>query len=208
MGSLLRPVGSLPPRVYWFRRSMVVGLVAVLIVGGWWLLGGLGGQRSAASPPSPTASGSHTPTPSATGSPTATHRPSATGPTTCPDSVIRVLAVTSAASYPAGTAPRLTVQVTNTSDLPCMRDLGQAALELLVYSGKTRVWSSDDCNPGGGHAVVTLKAGQTFGSTVQWDRQTSAPGCPSGRPNAAAGAYQLVARTLALRSAPSPFSLL
>jgi hypothetical protein len=121
--------------------------------------------------------------------------------------VIRVLAVTGESFYPPGTTATLTVQVTNTSAVPCRRDLGQAALELLVYAGKTRVWSSDDCNPGGGHALVTLRAGQTFGSTVQWGRQTSAPGCPSGRPKATAGAYQLVARSLSLSSAPAPFSL-
>jgi hypothetical protein len=215
MGSLLRPVGSLPQGVYWFRRCLVAGVVLVVLLGGWWVLGSFGGQGSAASSPPATPTGSHTPASSATSSPSVTHRPSATkssataaGPATCPDSVIRVLAVTSEASYSAGAAAKLTVQVTNTSAVPCKRDLGQAALELLVYAGKTRVWSSDDCNPGGGHAVVTMKAGQTFSSTVQWARQTSVPGCPSARPTAAPGAYQLVARSLALRSAPSPFSLL
>jgi hypothetical protein len=196
--------------VYWFRRTLVAVIVVAVVGGGWWLVGGLTGGTSAASgSPPPTSTGSHRPTPTTTASSSHTSTPTrtSTGVTTCPDSVIRVLAVTSQASYPAGTAATFTVQVTNTSTVSCRRDLGLAALELIVYAGKTRVWSSSDCNPAGSNAVVTLRPGQTFGSTVRWQRQASAPGCPSGRPAAKAGAYQLVARSLALSSAPAPFSL-
>jgi hypothetical protein len=212
MASLLRPTGPLPAGVYWFRRSLVVAVVLVVVLGGWWVVGGLGQGSAASQGLGP--SGSHSPTASPTRSAAPTHTARSTRSptaaatvTTCPDSVVRVLAVTGESFYPPGTAASLTVQITNTSVASCRRDVGQAALELLVYAGKTRVWSSNDCNPGGGHALVTLKPGQTFGSTVKWDRQTSAPGCPSGRPKATAGAYQLVARSLSLSSAAAPFSL-
>ena len=55
--------------------------------------------------------------------------------------------------------------------------------------------------------MVTLRAGQTFATTVVWSRTTSAPGCPSGKPQAAPGHYQLVARNLTLTSAPAAFQL-
>ena len=128
-------------------------------------------------------------------------------PGACPDSVIKVTALTDATTYPAGKDPRLTVEVSNIGTTSCKRDLGQVALELIVSSGSARTWSSDDCNPGGSHAVVTLRAGQTFATTVVWSRTTSAPGCPSGKPQAAPGHYQLVARNLTLTSAPAPFQL-
>ncbi len=223
MGSFLHPVGSLPPSAYWLRRLLVLLVAVLLLVGLWWLYGGVGGNSGSASP-GPTSSGSSTPSPtgssptptaSVTQSPTTTpsattSKPSATGsatPVACPDSVIKVLAVTGEATYPAGAPAKLSVQVTNTGPVACKRDVGQAALELIVSSGSARVWSSDDCNPGGGHAVVTLRSGQTFATTVSWDRQTSAPGCPSGKPKAAPGHYTLVARNLTLKSAATPFAL-
>ncbi len=221
---VLHPVGSLPPRAYWLRRLLVLLVVLVLLVGLWWLIGGLGsgGNGSAApggsgspgpssSSPSATTSATTSATHSATTSPsTSTSKPSSSGSATvalCPDSVIKVLATTGQTSYPAGTPAKLGVEVTNTGTTSCKRDVGQAALELIVGSGSARTWSSDDCNPGGGHAIVTLRAGQTFATTVSWDRQKSAPGCPSGEPKAAPGHYTLVARNLTLKSAPTPFAL-
>ncbi|MGZ4582400.1 MAG: hypothetical protein ACXVXG_17330 [Nocardioidaceae bacterium] len=78
---------------------------------------------------------------------------------------------------------------------------------MTVTQGSKRIWSSDDCNPGGGSAIATLRPGQTFSTTVVWSRQTSKPGCPAGQPAAAPGTYQLLARNLSLTSAPAPFTL-
>jgi hypothetical protein len=118
-----------------------------------------------------------------------------------------VVALTSDTAYAAGRDPRFTIQVTNNAATACTRDLGQVALELVVTSGAARVWSSDDCNPGGGHAVVTLKPKQVFASTVVWDRTISKPGCPADQAKAAAGQYQLTARNGTLHSVATPFSL-
>jgi len=127
--------------------------------------------------------------------------------TLCPDSVIRVEALTDSTSYAAGVKPKLTVSVTNTGKVACKRDIGQAAMSLVVSLGTTRVWSSDDCAPGGQAAVDVLKPGQVFSSTVDWSRTSSKPGCPSGQPAAVAGSYTLVARNLTLKSVPAPFVL-
>jgi cytoskeletal protein RodZ len=224
VGTVLHPVGPLPPRAYWLRRVLIVLLVVLVVALVWWLFAGLSGGTPAAGP---TGSGSPSTTPSATpttSSPSATTSPTTTSPSPtpsvttspsttatsalCPDSVIKVTALTDATTYAAGKDPRLTVEVQNTGTVSCKRDLGQVALELIVSSGSARTWSSDDCNPGGSHAVATLRPGQTFSTTVVWSRTTSAPGCPSGKPQAAPGHYQLVARNLTLKSAPAPFQLL
>lgn len=227
MGPVLHPVGPLPPRAYWLRRVLMLLALVLVVALAWWLFSGIGGgttgsagstsssttsPTSSASTPSASTSAtqSATTTASATTSAT-TSKPSPSGsatPAACPDSAVKVVALTDATSYPAGVSPHLTVQVSNTGTVSCKRDVGQVALELIVSSGTARTWSSDDCNPGGSHAVVTLRPGQTFATTVVWSRSTSAPGCPSGKPKAAPGHYQLVARNLTLKSAPAPFQLL
>ena len=224
MGSVLHPVGRQPSGVYWFRRLLAVVLVVLVVLAGWWLFFGRGGGSEAAGTPtthpsssSPAATASQTPSPSITPTPTPTATPTAT-PTTspsptstvaplCADSAIRVLAQTDKGSYSSSEEPRFTLQVTNAGTTACRRDLGQSALELVVSKGSTRTWSSDDCNPGGGSAVATLRPGQTFSTTVIWSRQTSKPGCPAGQPAASPGDYQLVARDLTLHSAPALFTL-
>jgi hypothetical protein len=196
---------------------MIVAVLIVLVVVGWLLLGSGGGTNAAgnhpSASPSPSISVSQTPSPSITStpSPSVSHTPSASHTpaaiTFCPDSVIKVKAVTDATSYTAGQRPKLTVSVTNTGTVSCKRDIGRAAMGLTVMSGSTRVWSSDDCAPGGAAAVNVLKPGQTFASTVAWERATSKPGCPSGQPAAAAGSYTLVARNLTLKSTAVAFTL-
>lgn len=218
---VLHPVGSLPPGAYWLRRLLVLVLLVAVVAGGWWLFGRLGSDSG-----SPTASSSSGPgsqsstaaantssaqaTHSASSTPSATHTPtrsaSPTATPACAGSAIKVRAQTDASTYAPGVQPRLTIQVSNAGATACQRDLGQAALELVISTGTTRAWSSDDCNPRGGASVVTLRPGQTFSSTVVWDRHRSQPGCPQ-LPLAKPGSYQLVARNLTLHSAPAPFEL-
>lgn len=218
MGTVLHPVGPLPPGAYWLRRLLAVVIVLVVLLVGWELLGlGSGGTPSATGgtpSTSPTPSSS-TPSPTrSTTSPTATAtatKPSATTtaatPGLCPDAVIKVVASTDHSTYAAGEDPRLTVTVTNSGSTSCKRDVGQAASELRVLSGGARFWSSDDCHPGGPTAVTLLAPGQSATSSVTWTRVQSTAGCPSGEPTAKSGSYQVVGRNLTLLSAPVPFTL-
>lgn len=82
----MRPRGPLPPRVYWTRRVVLVGLVCLILGLIWWMLPGSGGSGSAAANPGggKPASGAGGPattplTPSATGS--TLHTPRATDAT-------------------------------------------------------------------------------------------------------------------------------
>lgn len=210
MGSLLHPVGSLPPGAYWLRRALVLAVPVILVGGGWLFVSRGSGATTGAGHPAPSTSSTAAASPSGTPTPTASHSASPSAAVVvaaCPDSVIRVTAATDAASYPAGVDPKLTVSVTNTGKVACKRDLGRAAMGLVVSLGATRVWSSSDCSVGGQPAVAVLQPQQEFSSSVRWNRTTSKVGCPSGLPAAAAGSYALVATNLTLKSVAAPFAL-
>jgi cytoskeletal protein RodZ len=208
----------LSPGVYWFRRLLVVLLVLALLVGLWWLFGSRGGGDdpaavSATATPTPTPtteSPSPSPTPTST-SPEPTKKsspsPSTTKAPDCRNKDLAVTVSTDAESYPPGAEPLFTLTVTNESDTTCRRDVGQRALELRVSSRGSRVWSSDDCNPGGGRAVTEFQPRQSVTQSLQWDRRTSQPGCPSGEPEADPGTYQVLVRNLDLLSEPASFTL-
>jgi hypothetical protein len=223
--AILHPRGPLPPAVYWRRRLLTLGVVAVVLA----LLvrscaGGGGGpaalqQRS----PSPTApasvrpSASRTPShaPSGTASPAASPTPSPTAspapsgpPKPCAAADLALSAKADKQAYAAGQHPVLTIGIANKGRVACTRDVGQPAREIRVASGADRVWSSDDCSTGGASMVVTLQPGaapMTF--SVTWSRKRSAPGCPPGQPTAAAGTYRVTGRFGDLTSTGDTFTL-
>ena len=191
---VLRPVGDLPPSVYWVRRLvlLVLLLLVVALVWWWWPSGGDDGDPTAGQT-------SPTPTPSATSattspepSKTKTSDPGQTDEpetTECADSAIEVTVATDAESYAAGEQPDLTFTVENVSDQTCSRDVGASANELTVTSGGSQIWSSDDCNPGGGADFDTLRPGDRFVQTVSWPRVPSSEGCPTPDGQADSGTY-------------------
>lgn len=114
---------------------------------------------------------------------------------------------TNKTSYAATEKPQFTLRVTNTGSKACRRDVGRAALGLVVSKGETRFWSSDDCAPGGAADLHLLAAGGSYRTTVVWQRTASKPGCPSGQPSAPAGSYSLVGRDLDVSSKAVAFTL-
>jgi hypothetical protein len=212
--ALLHPRGPLPPGIYWRRRLLtLLGVVVVLL-----LL-----SRACGSDGSPVARVSQTPSPAASRSPKpkATKKPSTspsvsptasptpTGPAQpCQAADLLLSAKADKQAYPAGQRPVLTIGIANKGTAPCTRDVGQAARSITVTSGNDRVWSSDDCSPGGGSQVVTLQPGAAAQSfSVTWGRKRSAPGCPAGMNAAPAGTYRVVGRFGDLTSEPDTFSL-
>lgn len=205
--ALLRPRGPLPSGVYWRRRLVtLLGVAVVLILVFRACTGGAGTPKAARSP---------SPTPSHTPSHAASHSPSATPSVTpsgavapCRDADLVVSAKADKQAYAAGERPVLTIGIANRGSAPCTRDVGQAARGIVVTSGNDRVWSSDDCSPGGAAQVVTLRPGAaplTF--PVRWARRRSAPGCPSGLRDVTAGTYRVVGHFGTLTSDPDTFSL-
>ena len=204
--ALLHPRGPLPSGVYWRRRLFTLGAVALLLLVLSRACGSDGSPRSVApsdSPsPSVTTTPSRTPRPSASASAT----PTATGACAKADLVVNARA--DAQVYPAGRRPVLTIGVANTGSAPCTFDVGQANREIRVTSGNDRVWSSDDCSPGGGAQVATLRPGaKPVEFSVTWSRQRSAPGCAGDRRAAPVGTYRVTGRFGDLVSEPDSFSL-
>jgi hypothetical protein len=118
-----------------------------------------------------------------------------------------VTASTDAASYTVGSTPRLRMRIQNTSGTACTRDIGAAKNELTISSGDTKVWSSDDCNPGGNEQIATLAPDQSYSVSVTWLGRLSAKGCPTDQPLADKGTYKLVGRNGDVRSTAAVFSL-
>jgi hypothetical protein len=212
---VLRPVGDLPPSVYWVRRLLVAGALVVVVALVWWLWpnGGdaapTGGQPTTS--PTPTVSGSpSTGAPSPTASETKTKastKSSKPSKPPCQDSAIEVTVSTDAKTYTSDEQPAITFAVENVSDQTCSRDIGQGANELQITSGGEQVWSSDDCNPGGEPDIDNLGPGDRFMQTVTWPRDQSSQGCPTPQEDASPGTYQVIARNGEVISEPAPFVL-
>ena len=199
----LQPRGPLPGSIYWRRRlgiGLLLGLLLLLL-----LTRGCGGGGAAKQPsatPSPRATASAAPPASAataagpSATPAASALPSrsvAAAPAACGDAVLQVTAVADASTYKAGGSPRFTLTVTNVGRSACRRALGPDAVELRVFSGEDRIWSSDDCSKATGQGVQTLAAGQAQAMTLQWGGKRTKPNCQIGA-IAAPGTYRVSAR--------------
>lgn len=194
-----RPVGPEPASTYWQRRA-VVATAAVLLLAllTTLLTGGSDDPDTLAEAPRDGATAAATP--SAPGTPVATPIPSPSGTAPiCQPEALEIAAGADAESYPVGGRPRLSLSVTNTGSAPCTRDLGQAAVELLVFSGSDRIWSSDDCAPGGPKRVTTLEPGKPDVQRVTWDARRSLPDCGGQKAQAQAGTYRVHGRVGQLR---------
>ena len=205
----LQPVGPLPAATYWRRRVvLLVGLVVLLLL----LRACAGGdgatkrKTAATAKPTPTPSVTRTASPRGT-STSSTAAPAAPAARLCPDAALTVTAVTDADTYAVGATPKITLVVKNSSAAPCRRDLGAGAVELVVYSGNDRIWSSVDCTDSRSTSLVTLPAGGTQAVVKTWSGRRSKPGCASTATAALAGTYRIVARVGPLRQGGAVFRL-
>ena len=137
----------------------------------------------------------------------ATRSPAPTGPVTCTDAMLRLAVTSDARTYPEGTSPKLTIRVSNASRTPCRRDLGAAQVELQVYSGDDRIWSSHDCGDDDGASVQTIGAGSYLESVQTWSGTRSRPGCTGERPKARPGTYYVKLRVGTLRTSGAVFQI-
>jgi hypothetical protein len=188
----LHPVGPLPASTYWRRRAvLLLGVLVLLLLARSCAGGGETTKASSGSTPAPKPSVTPMPSPVPTVAPAVA---------ACSDADLRLSATTGAASYPVGASPTFTLVITNRSARPCTRDLGTGAVELLVFSGQDRIWSSDDCSAGKGRTVTRIEAGGTQAVPLTWAGKRSKPGCAGTRAQAQAGTYRLVGRVGTLRA--------
>lgn len=125
----------------------------------------------------------------------------------CPDAAIGLVARPTMAAIPEGGYLTIEVTLTNTSAVPCVRDVGSKAQEVQVRSGGERLWSSDDCAGVGDAGKRSLQPGEVVTSRVTWDGKASTSGCKSGSSTVPAGKYQVVARCGELWSKPAEFAI-
>jgi hypothetical protein len=204
---MMHPVGSKPPAVYWRRRAVLL-ITVVLLVISLYVLFGRGSGRPGASALAPTS----TPSTSAANHPTSmtggrTASPSNSASNGCPAGTLKLAATTAAPRFKLGSQPALALQVTNSGKNPCVADLSDTQIELLVYNGESRVWGSHDCQVEPGTQLMTLNPRQAVRRSITWTGLSSQPQCAGTRQLVGAGTYTLHAKLSGVEGTTATFSL-
>ena len=211
MSSLLRPVGDLPPSVYWVRRALLAAAAILVLVLLSRMLGGGDQKPTAASAPADTPSvpvsvsedsagppGTLTSTPApSTPAGTATSKPPSVKPTSakpvddgrCAAGSVRVSVAPTARQVSAGRPLNVQVSLSTARADGCAAAVDPARLVVTVTSGKDRIWTTAHCGKAIARATLALAAGKPSTSTVTWDGRRSAAKCPAGQATARPGTY-------------------
>lgn len=188
--------------------TVLLLVIAALAAGVWLLIT----QPWAAPTASPTPNATQSADPDATIAPTpdatdaTATTPPAEAPTTpkptpdasktpkivaCEAADVKVVAQTDADTYSGGVLPKLSISLTNVSDVDCTLDVGSSTQKFVVTSGSDTWWRSTDCQTEPSSLIVTLKAGEevTSATPVVWDRtRSSVDTCKAkNRPRAPGG---------------------
>jgi hypothetical protein len=180
---MLRPIGSLPSSVYWRRRLLFIGAALLVVLTVYVLFVAKDDKKTPASQQSSSQ-------PSSRSSPRTSMPPAVP----CVPSVVSVAAQTSAKTFKVGDQPELEIRITNIGETPCVANLSDGQIELLVYNGESRVWGSHDCKIQPGDSPTTLTPRQTARRSIRWTGLSSQPHCTGGRQRVGAGNYTLRAR--------------
>jgi hypothetical protein len=190
MSSLLRPVGHLPASVYWFRRGLVLAVLAVLffLIVRLFSGGGDDPQNTAATEPSTTPpAAAPTTTPTDTATPTRTTTPPPRD-TKCSGSDVRVEVLPANRKIVSGSALNFVVRLEAVSD-GCKATIDPSALTVTVMSGTDLIWTTTHCGQAIPRATLVVAKGKQTASTVPWNGHRSGPGCLPGQPVAKPGTY-------------------
>lgn len=206
---MFHPVGPQPPTVYWRRRLVLLGSIALLIIllaltvktvtaksDGSTAAAGTGTNTTSPSTTHVTSPSHTSRSPSSTStSPSSSPRTSssAAAPLPCAAKDLSLQAVAAKSSYQVGDQPVLELQVTNTGSKPCVQDLADRQVELRVYNGESRVWGSHDCQVQPGTNERVLAVNTPVRVAVTWSGLTSQPRCAGTRQRVGAGTYTLYA---------------
>lgn len=219
--------GPLPPRVYWVRRLMALGIAMLLVIG---IAQMLGGSSDGSSPPD-TASKVADTTPltdNSTMSALGTngpstdaskhHRKNADDPVTrlaMPSGPCKASDVAITPSVPkpvAGGDITLVLDISSVETPACTWSLSGKTMALRITSGNDLIWTSRECP----HAIpthdVVVRQAEPTRVKLTWDARRSEPGCPVQTEWALPGTYHLDVAALAgqpqdisfLLTAPTP----
>lgn len=226
-------VGPLPPAVYWRRRAAILGvllLVVLLVSYSCSNASDAAHNRRVLTPTtgsssSPTASATLASTPSAAASSPAENPPAdpgsdqsntSTGGSTvdapaqggpCTDGELNLTVAADPASVARAAFVKFTFRIKNISNRTCTRDVGADPQELYLQDdAKSKIWSSDTCDPLHGTDVRTFKPGDVAEFYVMWNGRATNAGCTNQQPPPA-GKYQLIGRLSTKLSDPSPVEI-
>lgn len=133
-----------------------------------------------------------------------------TGPVPCDNSMIVVRSEIDRPQHRVAERPVFRLVIENISQQPCLRDLDPARQEIVVWSGdgKTRLWSSNDCQDVAGTDLRTLVPGRPLVFSLSWAGRTTNPGCTRPRSTIPPGEYRLLSRLDDVISQPILFNRL
>ena len=195
MSSLLRPVGHLPASVYWFRRGLVLAVLALLFVLIVRLFSGGGDEphNTAASDPqqSPTAASTTTPSTTPTTTVKKTEKPVKTTPPAdklCDGSDVLVEALPANRKIVSGSVLNFVVRLDAVSG-ECKATVDADRLTVTVTSGNDLIWTTTHCGQAIQRATLVVAKGKQAAGTVPWNGHRSGPGCLPGQPVAKPGTY-------------------
>lgn len=208
MSTVLHPAGPEPSQTYWVRRVAVIGVaIVVLVVAGALIANGTSSGSAVQANPSPpppagptAATGSPTPTPSpgarTSGRPTpakaspsakpsasakasATPKPSPTPqPVSCAPSALRPT-LTGQQRLKPKERSTFTLSLINGSGQTCAARVNQDNFELVINSGRDRIWTTRDCVTILKPSRRTLEAEQAMVWRLTWNGLRSRSGCKS-----------------------------
>jgi hypothetical protein len=212
---MLRPVGSLPPRVYWRRRALFLAIVLaallLLVITFREVSSGSSPRAASATTTSPHPSTSASSASPSTSSAVASQSPSPTPTgsatiTVCAPGSLKIAAASDKPTYKVGDQPVVAMQVTNIGTVPCAQSLGDTQIEFRIFNGAARVWGSHDCKIDNTPDLETLPVGTTVAKTVTWSGYSSQIGCGT-RQRVGAGTYTLFAYLDGVQGTTSQFAI-
>lgn len=203
MGSVRHPRGRLPRRVYWVRRSVVLGVAVLLVFGIGKVLGGTGEDPTASDiRASTTSAQQQAPQPSASLGPVApskaAHQKAKPPPLLppsgeCQDDEVSVLPTVPQAW---GLKP-VVIQLALRSLQPaCTFKVSPESLVVKITSGDDRIWSSQDCPKAIPEQDIVVRSGVPTNVSVTWSGRRSDVGCPNQTDWAHGGFYHVYAAAM------------
>lgn len=175
VSTVLRPVGPLPPRIYWIRRAiLVIALLVLVIVIAVSCSGGSSKPPAAGGRPGPQQT--HTPQPSQIAA--------------CDPTALTLTVSTDTVTYTTGQAPKLTGVFTNPTSTTCR--LARLASDEIwtIKSGTPTVWTTQGCPGPAVPAHMKIAAGATKIVSMFWNGKVQNAACKEGA-TAQAGTYTL-----------------
>jgi hypothetical protein len=200
MSGVARPRGPLPPRVYWTRRAVVLGVAFLLVFGLARMLGGGSDAKSDRGDTAEQAAGQQTPTRTPTTTRTAKATPRATktalaqpdGPCDPTDLTVQARLAKEANDGEV----RIPLALTGT-DAACTWTVSSRTMVVKIISGDDRIWSSQQCPGAVPQQAVVVRSVAATKVVLVWNGRRSDPDCTSNAADfALPGSYHVIAAAL------------